>query len=233
MADAGHPDRTVTPPRLILSNGAVESLKWLALILMTGDHVNKYLFAETLPALTEFGRLALPIFAVVLAYNLARPGQFERGTFQHTIKRLTIFALLAQIPFIALGPPYAGTWPLNILFTLLTMTSVIYWIERGNLVLATLIFLIGGSSVEFWWPALILGIGTWSYCKHPSWISAALALTGCASLVLVNGNFYGLAALPVIFAAARLDIRLPRLKWAFYIYYPLHLAVLFVLRQAL
>ena len=31
-------------PRLSLTNGTLEALKWLGLLLMTGDHVNKYLF---------------------------------------------------------------------------------------------------------------------------------------------------------------------------------------------
>jgi hypothetical protein len=30
------------------SDGTLEALKWLGLILMTGDHVNKYLFNATL-----------------------------------------------------------------------------------------------------------------------------------------------------------------------------------------
>lgn len=34
-------------PRLVLSDGALEALKWTALLLMTGDHVNKYLFNGT------------------------------------------------------------------------------------------------------------------------------------------------------------------------------------------
>lgn len=56
---------------LHVPDGTVEALKWLALALMTGDHVNKYLFNGTLPFLFEAGRLALPIFVFVLAYNLA------------------------------------------------------------------------------------------------------------------------------------------------------------------
>jgi hypothetical protein len=50
---------------LHVPNGTVEALKWLALALMTGDHVNKYLFNGTLPFLFEAGRLALPIFVFV------------------------------------------------------------------------------------------------------------------------------------------------------------------------
>ncbi|WP_010101405.1 TraX family protein [Verminephrobacter aporrectodeae] len=68
------------PPRLVVADGTCEGLKWLALALMTGDHVNKYLFNATLPVLFEAGRLALPIFVFVLACNLARPGTCPAGT---------------------------------------------------------------------------------------------------------------------------------------------------------
>ncbi|WP_240476522.1 hypothetical protein [Marinobacterium rhizophilum] len=40
---------------------------------------------------------------LVLAYNLARPGQLERGTYPRTIIRLAVFGVLASAPFIALG----------------------------------------------------------------------------------------------------------------------------------
>jgi TraX protein. len=50
-----------------------EAIKWIALVLMLGDHVNKYLFNESLPFLYEAGRTVMPMFCVVLAYNLARP----------------------------------------------------------------------------------------------------------------------------------------------------------------
>ncbi|RYF37261.1 MAG: hypothetical protein EOO38_26620, partial [Cytophagaceae bacterium] len=30
-------------PRLVVADGSIEALKWLGLLLMTGDHVNKYL----------------------------------------------------------------------------------------------------------------------------------------------------------------------------------------------
>ncbi|MCB2035736.1 MAG: hypothetical protein KDF56_02300 [Ottowia sp.] len=49
-------------PRLVLADGTVEALKWFALLLMTGDHVNKYLFNGTIDWLFDAGRLCLPIF---------------------------------------------------------------------------------------------------------------------------------------------------------------------------
>ena len=48
---------------------------------MTGDYVNKYLFNGTLPRLFNAGRVTLPLFVFVLAYNLARPDTLERGVY--------------------------------------------------------------------------------------------------------------------------------------------------------
>ncbi|MWQ92496.1 conjugal transfer protein TraX, partial [Escherichia coli] len=36
-------------PAMVIADGTIEALKWLALLAMTGDHVNKYLFNGTLP----------------------------------------------------------------------------------------------------------------------------------------------------------------------------------------
>lgn len=145
-------------PHLDISNGTLEALKWLGLLLMTGDHINKYLFNGTLPVLFKFGRLAMPLFVLVLACNLARPGSLERGVYFRTMFRLTAFGIFASLPFIALGGLVAGWWPLNILLTLLVLTIILYFVELGattSYMVALGIFLIGGSSVEFWWPALV------------------------------------------------------------------------------
>jgi len=180
-------------PRLSLANGTVESLKWLGLALMTGDHVNKYLFNATLPGLFEVGRLCLPIFVFVLAYNLARPGAFDRSAYVRTMKRLALFGVIASVPYIALGGPTSGWYPLNVLFTLLIITATTYLIEKGgtkSLTAASIVFLVGGSSVEYWWPAiaLALGLAVWSYCKEPSIIAAVAALLSCAALWFINGT---------------------------------------------
>jgi hypothetical protein len=127
-------------------------MKWLALLSMTGDHVNKYLFNDTLPFLFEIDRLAMPLFIFVLAYNLARPGIYESGAYLRIMTRLTIFGLLASPAFIALGGLLDGWWPLNIMFALLVITATAYLIEYrtvGSYVTAVVVFLVGGTSVEF------------------------------------------------------------------------------------
>ena len=54
-------------PRLVLADGTVEALKWFALLSMTGEHVNKYLFNGTIDWLFDAGRLCLPIFVFGLS----------------------------------------------------------------------------------------------------------------------------------------------------------------------
>jgi hypothetical protein len=220
-------------PRLFVSDGTIEAMKWLALLSMTGDHVNKYLFNGTLPFLFEIGRLATPLFIFVLAYNLARPGIYENGAYLRIMTRLTIFGLLASPAFIALGGLLDGWWPLNIMFALLVITATVYLIEYrtvSSYVTAVVVFLVGGASVEFWWPAVLFGLAVWWYCKRPGLMPLTLALATLMSLWLVNSNLWALAAVPIFLLSARIDLRIPRLRWAFYGYYPIHLSVLWLIR---
>ncbi len=228
-----HSAKPALPP-LALTSGSLEALKWLALILMTGDHINRFLLDGSLPILFELGRLALPIFVFVLACNLARPGQLERGTYPRTMKRLALFGAIASVPFIALGDLlHAGWWPLNVLFSLLVLSSTLYLIERNEYydrVAAGILFMVGGSLVEYGWIGLCLGISAWIFCKRPSVPAAAATLLACAGLWFSNSNHWALAAIPLILGATRLKLPVPRLRGFFYIYYPLHLGVIWLLR---
>ena len=200
---------------------------------MTGDHINKYLFNGTMPLLFNAGRLALPIFCFVLAHNLARPGTLQRGVYVRTMQRLALFGLAATPAFLALGGLVADWWPLNVMFTLLVATAVLFLIDQGGrprLAAAAAVFLVGGSSVEYWWPALSICVAVWCYCKRPSVQALALLLASCAALWFINGNFWALAALPLLAAFMHIDAQVCRLRWAFYAYYPLHLVALWIIR---
>ena len=229
-ANAGTRSQSAALPRLFIADGTIEFLKWLGVVLMTVDHVNKYLFNETSAAVFAAGRLAMPIFAFVLAYNLARPDTQARGVYQRTSMRLIAFGLLATPAFVALGGLLAGGYPLNIMFTLLTATAVMYLLDRGAKLAAAAAFVVGGALVEFWWPAVGFALAIWLYARTPSWRSLVLGIACCASLQVINGNFWALASLPIFLATAQFDPVVPRLRWAFYAYYPLHLTALWLIR---
>lgn len=221
------------PGSISIPDGSLEAMKWLGLLLMTGDHVNKYLFNGTLPVLFELGRLALPLFIFVLAYNLARDTALARGVYFRTLWRMGVFGLLATGPFIALGGLAQGWWPLNVMFTLMAATATIYLIEKNgpaSWIAAGAVFLFSGACVEFGWPAIAGAVAVWWFCKRPSAIALGAALVACASLYVVNQNYWAFSAVLVIVIGSHVNLRVPRLRWAFYVYYPLHLVAFWLLR---
>ena len=222
--------------RLVLADGTLEGLKWLALVLMTCDNVNKYLLHDSLPAIFYAGRLSMPLFAFVLAYNLARPESLASGAYARSCRRLAIGGVVASVPFIGLGGLVWEWWPLNIMFMLLVSAGVMFLVERGGawrLALAALLFVVGGANVEFWWPAIVITLGTWRYVKRPSWSALIVWIAATAALYVINRNMWALASLPVIFLATRVELRLPRLQHVFYVYYPLHLLVIWLVQRLL
>jgi hypothetical protein len=197
---------------------------------MTLDHVNTFLYDGGFPVLFNMGRVAMPLFGFVLAYNLARPGALENGVYARTMKRLALFGLLASPVFVAL----VGWDRLNIMITLLLATAVIYLLEkdgRWHVAGAVLLLAALGAIVEFQWFGVLFCVAAWSYCRRPSWLTLLTWIAAAASLYAINLNYWALAALPVIFAVPRLHWRVPRLRHLFYIYYPAHLGVLWLVRQ--
>ena len=208
-----------------ISDGSLETLKWVGLLFMAGDHINKYLLHEASPALYALGRMVVPLFGFVLMANLARPGALKAGVHLRVMKRLAICALLATPAFVHL----VGAWPLNILATLFLATLIVWLLERGGTAhrcAALLAFLFGGAVVEFWWPALLCCLGAWAFLRRPSGPRLLLWALATASLAVINGNFAALAALPVIWGASRLDMPMPRKRWVFYVFYPAHLSLI-------
>ncbi|MFY1070649.1 TraX family protein [Pseudomonas juntendi] len=223
----------LTLPRVALSDGSIEGLKWIALICMLGDHINKYLLNGTADWLYYIGRLAMPIFMFVLAFNLARPDALEKGLHGRVIVRLALFGILATPSFLALGGLINGWWPLNILFALLVFTVIVRLIEIGSsraYIIAALTFLFGGSIVEFWWPVLIFGVAVWSYTKRPSLLALCAIVASYMAFGWINGNQWAAASSLLILLASLVSIQIPRCRWVFYVFYPGHLSLLWALR---
>jgi len=221
-------------PRLQLANGSLEALKWLALLLMFGDHINKYLLLDSMPALFDAGRLVMPIFAVVLGYNLARPGTLASGVYPRVLTRLTIAAALSSVPFIALGGLGWGWWPLNVMAGLGLVVAALWLFDVGGsarVASGAAVLVVGGFFVEFWWAILAIAVASWLYARRPRWSALGLAAIGFAGLYLVNRNEWALLALPLIALTSCADLRVPRLRWAFYAFYPIHLAGIWAVRS--
>lgn len=217
---------------LRIADGTVEALKWIALVLMTVDHINKYLAAGAIAPMYAVGRVAMPLFVFVVAYNAARPGFFDSGAAKRMCMRLALYGAVAIVPCIGFGKLVGGWWPLNIMFTLLVSVGVL-WVSqskmRGAGLATVLLVAVGGALVEYWWPAMLLAIAAWRYALKPSTSRLAVLALALAGLTLINQNLWALAALPLIVAAPRIQLSVPRARTFFYAYYPAHLAVLWVI----
>jgi hypothetical protein len=220
----------------VMADGSLEAIKWAALALMVLDHVNKYLYAEKLPVIFQCGRIVMPMFGFVLAYNLARPDALARRVHGRMIYRLTLAGLAASPMFIILNGMYVTAnawWPLNTLFMLLLVVSLTYLIDRGSAkcyALAVMLFLFGGAIVEYLWMGVLSCLGAWLFCRDASPSRLLLWFLGTLSLTVVNGNAWALVAIPMALMAGPITLRLPRLTWVFYAFYPAHLLLLLGVR---
>ena len=200
----------------VLSSGARELLKWLALLTMTGDHVAKVLFGGYLPVVSELGRIAFPLFALVMACNLAQPG----ADLGKSIRRLAAWGLVAQ-------PLHAwafGYWlPLNILLTFALAAVAVHALANNRPLLLLLAAGMAPMLVDYQWAGVGFVLFGWLAFRHGAWW---LLLVGLAAVCWVNHNGWALLAIPVVLAVARVPWRLPRWRWAFYTYYVAHLALL-------
>ena len=216
--------------RFELSDGSVEGLKWIGLLAMTVDHVNRYLLSPQSLPLYDFGRIALPIFGVVFAYNLARPGALSN--INRWLRRLLLFGLVAQFAYLLLERPI-----LNVLFTLAVAATVLWIIETRpswtGLVWALAVFGAGGAIVEFRWWGVSYVVAAYLWCKRRGSADLMLWIAATALLFAVNRNFYALLAIPIVLIASWQDWHLPRLRWLFYAYYPAHLLAISIAARIL
>ncbi len=218
-------------PAVVVQDGTIEALKWLGVVLMTLDHINKYFFNETLPGVFELGRLTMPIFGFVLAYNLARPGCLATGAYGRTMKRMALYGLLATPFYIILGAGQLafGWLPLNIMAMLFVATASLYLVELGGgrgMLAAGVVFLLGGILGEFWWMGQAVVMTAWWYFRSGRHIALVSVIAATAWLFVINRNFYAVFSIVLLVGGQYVNVRIPRLKNIFYAYYPLHLAVL-------
>lgn len=200
-----------------MTSGGRELLKWLAVVLMTGDHVVKVLDIGYVPGISEAGRIAFPLFAMVMAYNLAQPGSDARkSTF-----RLFLWGLAAT-PVAALA--FGELFPLNVLITFACAAGCAWAVQRRQWVVLALLAVGVASFVDYAWCGVWLVLAGWHWYRgqggRPWMVWACMGL-----LCVYNGNGWALLAIPLM-RLGEWQLSVPRTRWAFYGYYVGHLALL-------
>ncbi|MBA4696666.1 MAG: conjugal transfer protein TraX [Legionella sp.] len=222
-------------PTLRIPSGSLEGLKWLGLISMTVDHANRFFLAGHSETAYCIGRLALPLFAFVFAYNLSSINLSNSGHYQRILKRLLFFGVLAIPGYMAMKQ-LSTPWPFNILFVFLIALLLFVLQTQKNIFtsfLAVLVFLLGGLLVEYSWCGIFFCFAAWSYCRKPSLLTATACFLAYWFLDYLNGNAWALLSLPIIFLAGQTDFKIKRIPHLFYYYYPAHLTFFWALQYFL
>lgn len=226
-----------------MSPSGITLLKLIGCGLMLADHVNKYWWQWRFEWIFSLGRLAMPIFVMVMAHHLARwygDKQICLAKGKRQIGQLVLFGTISAIPYIGLGRtgPYleAGYLPLNILFSLALGVAVIVCFRKGtpqSWLVGIALFAIGGAVVEYGWWLLLLMFTAVAYFRQPEKLTSIALLMALMALQVVNQNPWAVAAIVPVFLVSHYQgaiPKLPRLKWAFYLFYPVHLVLIWLVK---
>ena len=213
------------------------ALKMIALIAMTVDHVGALMYPNN-DALRIIGRIAMPIFAFMIA----------EGCF-YTRKKLKYFLLVFGLGLICVAGYYFGNgkFYFNILITFSFSIAIVYAVNHAVQSKKPVAFLLPAFAVAFsffinYAMPKITGTAAWrvDYGFFGTLLPVAiylfkdfrlklLALTvGIALIAVEDGwlQWWAFLSLPfiVLYDGTR---GMLNLKYLFYIYYPVHLVVIY------
>lgn len=172
---------TGTSTFFTLSSGARELLKWIALLTMTGDHVAKVMLGGYVPVVSELGRIAFPLFALVMACNLAQP----EADLRKSMRRLALWGLIAQ-PLHALA---FGFWlPLNILLTFTFAAVAVHALANNRPVQLLLAAGVLPLFVDYQWAGVGSVLLAWIALRHRRGGCCWLGLQRCAGPTTTAGH---------------------------------------------
>ena len=203
----------------------IEPLKWLALLLMVAEHWMRYVAGDLPEWLFACGRLSFPLFAFALALGLR--GQ-PCSKLVRVLFRMLAWAAVAQATIQLVDAPEDR---LNVLFTFAFGLAAAHAVACISSPLLVAIILGAIGIVSLWCEFGLVGVAFVAACvalaragdrPRAAWIGVLVLL---ALLAVPNGNHFALAAVPLTLLVARLPMRVPRLRRAFYWAYALQFPV--------
>jgi hypothetical protein len=227
-------------------------IKFIAIIAMVIDHIGYIFFPQT-PILRVIGRLTMPIMAFFAAEGFLK----TRNRFKY-LTRLLVFAIISELPYrLAFNIiPDKPFYPSNVIFTIflgvLALTIGEFLENKTKIPTATLwaylpcMYLAEYFHIDWSWLGVLMIIALYhagkSKTKQALFLAGAylsyIAVEWCTSFIkgtLVYGlsspiHLFGLLSLLLIFIYNG-KRGCPRpLRYLFYIFYPLHLIVLYIFK---
>jgi len=209
-----------------------EFLKCIAIITMTVDHVGVMLYPE-FTVLRFIGRFSFPLFAYLLILGIE-----NTRSVRNYFTRLFIFALISQVPFF-LALDYGPFDSLNIFFTLSSGLLFVYFFKKSSVFVLVPVF----ASLVLPFDYGIYGIAMigciFILKENTKFGVVSLVLLNTLFLVPWNIQFLSISAIPLIVLHKNGSLNITKetteevtiplwRKYFFYVYYPLHLALLYI-----
>ncbi len=211
-------------------------LKIIAVITMFIDHAGYVVFGK-FSFFNYIGRLAFPIFAFQIS-----EGYIHTKNLKKYFLRLLLFAIISQIPFMLFHSIISDSFALNVFFTLLLGLICIYIYDKLNY-----------KSLALFVCALIGFIAEYTYCDYGFYGIAVILffyifknniINASIAFIILTAIKYGIPILnyglikeyiylfvctiiPVFFIVAYNGKKGKSTKYLLYLFYPIHLLLLY------
>lgn len=218
-----------------------EALKAIACITMLLDHIGAMMVPGN--TLRIIGRIAFPIFCFLMAegaYHTKNPRKY--------CLRLVIGMLLSELPF-DLAFRQKPTWERqSVMVTLLLGFLAVEIIQNTKYDLVKLLAVCGGFALAQWAHTDYGGYGVllvvlFSQARGKLWLQTVLLAMFAWMMNSVRIPVLGLsvpiemfavlAMIPIALYSGRKTTSSKAVQWGFYLFYPVHLAVLIFVRMLL
>ena len=211
------------------------TLKILAIIFMTIDHIGFILFPK-IDILRVIGRIAFPIFAFQVGISFENTKNKEKY-----ILRMLIFTIISQIPFHIFLQTVSPGYPhlVNTGATLTCGILALYCLEKfENKILkyaSTLLVILLGVfiPIDYGWLGILMIIVLSYFKKDKLFASVSFATLVSINCIVKNSSFNLpeiIALIPILLYNGKKG---PNVKYLFYIFYPLHLIILVIIKSIL
>ena len=219
-----------------------EGLKLIACITMLIDHIGAVFFPSVM-ILRIIGRLSFPIYCFLLAEGAV----YTKHAGRYAL-RLLICAVVSELPYDLLFSGRLTLDSLSIMVTLLVGFGMLWamgkttkwWLKVVFIGIAMVLARVLHVSYD-WRGILVIAVFALTREKPFAWAVQIVALTvlfwGMPSSNLRIGDFrfpiqcFGLLALiPIHLYSGRKVTRNRVIQWGFYLFYPLHLLALYLIR---
>lgn len=201
------------------------TLKMIAIVSMLIDHVGFVFFPEEM-IFRIIGRISFPIFAYVLSEGFV----YTRDVKKYLL-RLGIFALLSEVPYdLAIMGSVLELSQQNVFFTLFIAVLMLYVMSKMKNMMLQYVVVIAAVLLCQFLHTDYSNIGVlmvFIFYVFRNRKIEKLLIAGLTLLGLTSGlQLYALLALP--FIALHNGEQGPKLKTFFYLFYPAHLFILYL-----